>query len=282
MRELIDEFRGHLEVECGFSPNTIESYVRDLNHFDEFCGGEMPDRAGLQEFGPWLLDRGLEPSSAARSCAAVKSFLKFLKREQRIEEDLAEHVVAPKKRRPLPEVLSASECRRLLDSPVVAERFNARDRAILELLYACGARVSEICGLRLEHANLEAGHVRVFGKGSKERVVPMGQPARAAIERYLSERMPGDALFTNARGKALNRVTVWKLVKRFAAAAGIKANVYPHALRHSFATHLVQNGADLRYVQEMLGHANIGTTQIYTHVDGERLRSVHRAFHPRG
>jgi integrase/recombinase XerD len=212
----------------------------------------------------------------------VKSFLKCLKREQRIEDDLAEHVVAPKKRRPLPEVLSASECRRLLDSPAVAERFNARDRAILELLYACGARVSEVCGLRLEHANLEAGYVRVFGKGSKERVVPMGHPARAAIERYLSERMPGDALFTNARGKALHRVTVWKLVKQFAAAAGIKANVYPHALRHSFATHLVQNGADLRYVQEMLGHANIGTTQIYTHVDGERLRSVHRAFHPRG
>ncbi len=282
VREFIDEFMSVVEVEYGFSRNTRLAYGRDLAAFDRFCRGVMPGRAKLQEFGPWLRERGLHPCSVARACAAVKSFLKFLRRESHLTDDLAEHVIAPRKPHPLPHVLTTGDCRTLLDSPIVAERFSPRDRAILELLYACGARVSEVCALTFDDTNLEACTVRVFGKGAKERMVPIGESAKRAIERYLPVRTPGEAMFTSARGASLTRVTLWKMVKRFARASGLKANAYPHALRHSFATHLVQNGADLRYVQEMLGHARIGTTQIYTHVDGERLKSVHKKFHPRG
>jgi len=282
VRELIDDFVTHLQVERGCSPNTLLAYGRDLATFDEFAEGDLPDRNHIQEFGAFLRERGLQPSSIARACAAVKSFLRFCRRESRLDNDLADHVVSPKKPATLPHVLTQADVSTMLESPAVAERFGPRDRAILELLYACGARVSEVCSLQIEDAHLDAGFVRVFGKGSKERVIPVGRSAREAIERYLPVRAAGKTLFTSARGKALNRITIWKMIKLLSAVAGLKANVFPHALRHSFATHLVQNGADLRYVQEMLGHSRIATTQVYTHVDAERLRSVHKKFHPRG
>jgi len=279
----IEDFLTHLRVERGASPRTLEAYRRDLAGFAGYVAGRRGSRAIAQEFAAHLMEEDrLRAVSIARACAAVKSFLRFLRREALIDDDLADHVTSPSKPRTLPHALTSSDCGRLLDSPAVRERFSARDRAILELLYASGARVSEICALPVENVHLDASYVRLLGKGSKERVVPVGRRAIAAIEEYLRARKPGPVLFTSVRGGPLRRETVWKIVKRFAAAAGVKANVFPHALRHSFATHLVQNGADLRTVQEMLGHAMIATTQIYTFVDATRLRAVHGKFHPRG
>jgi integrase/recombinase XerD len=275
MHEKIDEFLTHLEIECGLSPNTILSYRADLSRFR----GPLT-RPAVQEHVAGLMEGGRRrASSVARAAAALRSFLKFLGRE-----DLARFVTAPKKPRLLPHPLSKDQLERLIETPGPA-RFHARDRAILELLYASGLRATEVSTLRLADLHLDAGYLRCLGKGSKERVVPIGKPAIGALREYLaSERgdSPEETVFVSARGGRLVRESIWRVLQRRKRDAGVKGRVFPHAVRHSFATHLVEGGADLRYVQEMLGHSKISTTQVYTQVDRERLKAVHRKFHPRG
>lgn len=275
MQERIDEFLGYLEIECGLSPNTILSYRRDLARFR----GPLARRAVQDHIAGLMSEGRRRASSVARAAAALRSFLKFLGRE-----DLARFVAAPRKPRLLPHPLSREQIGELIEAPGGA-RFPARDRAILELLYASGLRVSEVSALTLSDLNLDAAYLRCLGKGSKERVVPVGKPAIQALREYLStERgdVPSGHVFVSSRGGRLARESIWRILQKRKASAGVRGRVFPHAVRHSFATHLVEGGADLRYVQEMLGHAKISTTQIYTHVDRERLKAVHRKFHPRG
>jgi integrase/recombinase XerD len=275
MNDKIDEFLGYLEIECGLSRNTILAYRRDLARFK----GPLT-RQAVQEHMAGLLSGGRRrASSVARAAAALRSFLKFVGREE-----LARFVMAPKKPRLLPHPLSKDQLERLIESPGPA-RFPARDRAILELLYASGLRVSEISTLRLTDVNLDAGYLRCMGKGSKERVVPIGRPAIEALKEYFQSERGGsmeETVFVSAKGGRLVRESIWRILQKRKRDSGVKGRVFPHAIRHSFATHLVEGGADLRYVQEMLGHSKISTTQVYTQVDRERLKAVHRRFHPRG
>jgi integrase/recombinase XerD len=293
MTEDIVEFLSALEAERGASPHTRSAYARDLERFRRWAlerGIESPrglDARALEEFPPRLEELGLAPVSAARAIAAVRSFLKFLAREGRARHDLARALPVPSRRRSLPEVLSQAEAARLCASGAVGSSAPRRDRAILELFYACGTRVSELGSLRLSDVHLDACYLRCFGKGSKERIVPMGAAAVEALRAWIDGERAATAgaserLFVGRRGTPLNRATLWRIVKAAAARAGLTRRVYPHALRHSFATHLVEGGADLRYVQEMLGHASIATTQVYTHVDRSRLKGIHSRFHPRG
>lgn len=275
MRDRIEEFLTHLEVERGCSPHTREAYRRDLSFFQ----GPL-SREGIRAYFAALGRRRRRASGVARGAASLRMFLRFLGRE-----DLLRHVLPPRPARLLPDPLSREQVEALLQAPDGAGRFSARDRALVELLYACGLRASEAARLRRSDVNLEVGYVRCLGKGSKERVVPLGRPAREALAAYLAEDpgAPSEApVFRSLRGGALARQTVWRIVRKLARRAGLARRVYPHAVRHSFATHLVENGADLRYVQEMLGHAKISTTQIYTRVDQARLKAVHRRHHPRG
>ncbi len=275
MNEKIEEFLAHLQVECGMSRNTLLAYRRDLSSFR----GPLT-REGIRKHIAGLLSGRLKASSAARAVATLRSFLKFLGRE-----DLSRFITAPRKPHLLPHPLTREAVRSLAEDKT-PDRFLERDQALMELLYATGLRASELAGLKISDLHLEAGYLRCIGKGSKERVVPVGRKALAAVKTYLkarARRNPDcDSLFISAKGGKLSRETVWRIVRRRALVSGVRGRVYPHALRHSFATHLVENGADLRYVQEMLGHSTITTTQIYTHVDRERLRKVHKKFHPRG
>ncbi len=274
MQDQIDGFLSYLEVECGLARNTILAYRRDLVKFH----GPLT-RQGIQEHMSSLMGGRRRASSVARHAAALRTFLKFL-----AKDDLGRFVLSPKKPRLLPHPLSREQLERLLE-PGPPRRFTARDRALVELLYAAGLRASEIASLRMSDLHLNEGYVRCLGKGSKERVVPVGKPAVEALREYLEgERgdSPLEQVFvSNKRGK-LSRESIWRVVRRRAVRGGLRGRVFPHAIRHSFATHLVENGADLRYVQEMLGHSKISTTQVYTYVDRERLKQVHRKFHPRG
>jgi integrase/recombinase XerD len=275
MKEKIDEFLSYLEIECGLSRNTILSYGRDLRDFR----GPLT-RPGVQDFMAGLLaERRRRASSIARASAALRSFLKFLG-----HEDLARFVLAPKKPRLLPHPLDGGQVKDLLETDT-RDRLSSRDRALLELLYACGLRVSEISTLKLADINLDAGYLRCSGKGGKERIVPIGRKAIDSLGLYFAEDR-GDTdceyVFVSSKGGRLLRESIWRLVRKHAMHADVRGRVFPHALRHSFATHLVEGGADLRYVQEMLGHSKISTTQIYTQVDRKRLLAVHRKFHPRG
>jgi integrase/recombinase XerD len=275
MQDKIDEFLSYLEIECGLSRNTILSYGRDLRGF----AGPLT-RPAIQDFMSGLMTgRRRRASSIARASAALRSFLKFLGRE-----DLAQFVLAPKKPHLLPHPLDGDQVKDLLETDT-KDRLSSRDRAMLELLYACGLRVSEISTLKLNDLNLDAGYLRCFGKGAKERVVPIGRKAVDALREYLGgDRGDTDCefVFVSSKGGRLVRESIWRIVQKHARHAALRGRVYPHALRHSFATHLVEGGADLRYVQEMLGHSKISTTQIYTQVDRKRLLAVHRKFHPRG
>jgi integrase/recombinase XerD len=275
MRDKIDEFLGYLEIECGLSRNTILSYGRDLRDFK----GPLT-RPAIQDFmGGLMSGRRRRASSIARASAALRSFLKFLGRE-----DLAQFVLSPKKPHLLPHPLDAGQVRDLIETDT-KDRLTSRDRALLELLYACGLRVSELSTLKLNDLNLDAAYLRCFGKGAKERVVPMGRRAVESLRDYLGgERGNADCdyVFVSSKGGRLVRESIWRILQKHARHAGVGGRVYPHALRHSFATHLVEGGADLRYVQEMLGHSKISTTQVYTQVDRKRLLAVHRKFHPRG
>ncbi|GBD06551.1 Tyrosine recombinase XerD [bacterium HR21] len=290
----VREFAAHLRFEHGLAENTLRAYlhhVRTYSSFLQALGIEHPADAALphvEAFLRQLHELGLAASSQAQYVAALRALYRFLTLVGQTTADPTELLVLPRRQRPLPEVLSVEEVERLLQQPDVSTPRGIRDRAILEVLYGCGVRVCELCQLRLGDIFVEEGLVRVRGKGAKERLVPIGAHALEWLMQYcrrvrpLLLRRPTDRVFLNARGGALSRMAVWKIVQEAARRAGIARRVHPHTLRHSFATHLLEGGADLRAVQEMLGHASITTTQIYTHLDRFYLREVHRSFHPRG
>jgi len=294
MKALIDEFLNYLTVERGLSKNTILSYRIDLARFIKHLEGKgVTDISSVkrQEITDYLLarkDSGLSGNSVARALAAIKAMYRFLVQENLITEDVAGILESPKLVRTLPDTLSIGEVDKILMTPVGRGWMGLRDKAALELMYATGMRVSEVVDLTLENVNLDVGFVKCKGKGGKERIVPLGRKAKAAIEKYLGkvrgELLKGrsDAhLFLTRLGRRVSRQSFWKMIKRYTRLAGIKKDITPHTLRHSFATHLLERGADLRVVQEMLGHADISTTQIYTHISKERLKSIHKQFHPR-
>jgi len=291
---LVDRYLNHLLVEKGLSPHTLAAYSRDLAVFFEFAakGGiervEEMDTSLILKHLIALHAQGLGPGSRGRHLVSLRGFFRFLVQERVLEHNPARLVDLPKKGLRLPDVLSVQEVERLLEVPGEKRPEGRRDRAMLELLYAAGLRVSELISVGVYDAELEAGFVRVLGKGAKERVVPVGGPAREKIRAYLETARPAllkgktsRYLFVGRGAKPLTRQGFWKLLKKHALEAGITKNITPHTLRHSFATHLLEGGADLRAVQEMLGHADIATTQIYTHVAGTRLKEIHRKYHPR-
>ena len=289
---LADQFINHLRVERGLSKNTIEAYSRDLRRFLQFLEQKnlSPLRVTQDHVTAYMasLEGTLSIRSAARNLSALKMFFRFLVSDERIEQSPVRLLNTPKIPHKLPEVLTHEEVDLLLSKPDSSNPRGQRDKAMLELLYATGLRVSELIGLGTTGVNLEAGFVRTLGKGSKERMVPMGAKALEAVKEYLEDgrirflkgRSSG-FLFLNTRGNPLTRQGFWKIIKQYGLAAGINKRITPHSLRHSFATHLLEFGADLRSVQIMLGHADISTTQIYTHVTRERLKQVHEKHHPR-
>tara|TARA_Y100000588_G_scaffold59644_1_gene58564 strand:- start:10432 stop:11394 length:963 start_codon:yes stop_codon:yes gene_type:complete len=291
----ISGFLAWTQLERGLADNTTSSYERDLAQCACFLanGGALGwGSVEADEISAWvasLTKGGYAVSSLARKLSAVRMLARYLVAEGLRTEDFTELLVNPRKDRPLPETLSIEEVERFLDAPDTNVPLGKRDKAIFELMYGSGLRVSEICSLPMTSVDCEAGLARVFGKGSKERVVPVGKPAVQAIRNYLhggrlhlTKDGTGGELFLSMRGKGISRKMVWVLVKDYAKRAGIEKNVTPHLLRHSFATHLLMGGADVRAVQEMLGHADVGTTQIYTQVESERLLDDHASFHPRG
>jgi integrase/recombinase XerD len=291
----LEAFRDFLALESGHSANTVESYLRDLRRLGEFAasrGVRDPDRLTrslLRDFVYLLKDLGLSPASIRRGVSAIRTYYGFLVGEGRVAADPSDRLESPRRGRVLPETLSVREVETLLGALQVDQPLAWRDRALLELAYGAGLRVSELCALNLTDLLLSENLVRVFGKGGKERLVPIGRSVIGAASVYLHTMRPAldrgksrGRVFLNARGQPLSRVGAWGIVKRATERAGITKRVTPHTLRHSFATHLLEGGADLRAVQEMLGHADLSTTQIYTHVDREYLRSVHKQFHPRG
>jgi integrase/recombinase XerD len=290
----LDAFRDYLALEAGASPHTLDNYLRDVRRLVTWGadrGVTAPEAvtiAQLREFIYALKDLGLQPTTIRRQISALRTYFKFLTGEGLAVRDPTERLDAPKGWRRLPAVLSVAEVERLVAAPDADTPLGVRDRALLELCYATGARVSELVALRLQDLLFEDGLARLFGKGSKERLVPVGRRALGAAALYAREIRAGldrgrsrGVLFLNARGGPLSRVGAWGVIKAAARRAGLTKRVTPHTLRHSFATHLLEGGADLRAVQEMLGHADLATTQLYTHVDREYLRSVHRSFHPR-
>ena len=288
-------FTDYVTLEQGLSPRTIEAYQRDLARFAEFAESKAvtapPDITArlLRDYVYHLKDLGLSPASIRRNVSAVRTYFRFLTGDGIVVRDPSERLETPKRWHTLPEVLTVDEVSQILAAPTLDDALVFRDRALLELAYGAGLRVSEWITLGVRDLLLEDGLVRVFGKGSKERLVPIGRSAIGAVAVYLRELRPrlekGEGkgvLFLNARGKPLSRMGAWKILRGHVDRAGITKHVSPHTLRHSFATHLLEGGADLRAVQEMLGHVDIATTQIYTHVDREYLRQVHRSYHPRG
>jgi integrase/recombinase XerD len=288
----IDGYLAYLRDVRRMSPNTVESYARDLaalSAFAEKQGLEATDldRRMLEAFVRSLMAGGLSPRSTARAVACVRGFYKFVAVEQRHESSPADDLRAPRAWAALPKFLDLDEVDRLLAQPDVATPKGLRDKALISVLYATGLRVTELISLKLASLHLREGYLTCIGKGDKERIVPIGQEATDWVERYLAGARPKMAarsspwLFVNARGGPLSRVGFWKLLKEYGLKAGITRNISPHVLRHSFATHLLDRGADLRAIQMMLGHADLSTTQIYTHVLEARLRSVYDRFHPR-
>jgi integrase/recombinase XerD len=288
----LDQFIAHLKVERGLAPNTVQAYSRDLLRFLEFLDdlGRKPQEATQEDVLAFVgsLKKRVSTRSSARNLSAVRMFFRFLVSEGIITASPARLVESPKLPVRLPGIISPEDVERLLNEPDTAKPAGARDRAMLELLYATGLRVSELIGLRLHNLNLEAGFVRILGKGSKERVVPMGDKAKEALQEYLSGRRASllkkrtsSFVFLNSRGRPLTRQGFWKLIKQYGRSAGIRGSITPHGLRHAFASHLLEGGADLRSVQIMLGHEDISTTQIYTHVTREHLKRLHEKHHPR-
>ena len=291
---LVERFSDFLALEQGSSPRTSEAYQRDVQRLAEYAatkGASAPTDISsrlLREFVYYLKDLGLAPASIRRNVSAVRTYFRFLLADGVVVRDPSERLETPKRWRSLPDVLTVDEVLRLLAAPSLDDPLVFRDRALLELAYGAGLRVSEWITLPTRDVLFEEGLVRVFGKGSKERLVPIGRSAIGAVAMYVRELRPRlergggkGILFLNARGEPLSRMGAWKILKRYVERSGITKHVTPHTLRHSFATHLLEGGADLRAVQEMLGHADISTTQIYTHVDREYLRTVHKQFHPR-
>jgi integrase/recombinase XerD len=290
----IERFDDFLALEQGASVETSKAYKLDIERFvtyEQVKGAASPSEVGsrsLREYIYHLKDMGLAPASIRRNISAVRTYFKFLLGEGHVVRDPSERLETPKRWRTLPDVLGVDEVERLLAAPSLDERLAFRDRAMLEVAYGAGLRVSEWISLAVRDVMLQDHLVRVFGKGAKERLVPIGRRAIGAIAIYLRELRPtlerGEGkgiLFLSARGQPLSRMGAWKILRKYVDQAGITKHVSPHTLRHSFATHLLEGGADLRAVQEMLGHVDISTTQIYTHIDREYLRSVHKQFHPR-
>ena len=291
---LLERYADFLALERGSANRTQEAYARDVVRFVEFAttkGVKAPVDVTprlLREFVYHLKDLGLSPSSIRRTVSGVRSYFKFLIGDGHMVRDPSERLETPKRWRTLPEVLTVAEIQKLIAAPTMDDPLYFRDRAMLEVAYGAGLRVSEWITIGVKDALLDDGLVRVFGKGSKERLVPIGRSAIGALAIYMREHRPTleqgggkGTLFLNARGTPLSRMGAWKILQKYVKRSGITKRVYPHTLRHSFATHLLEGGADLRAVQEMLGHADISTTQIYTHVDREYLRQVHKRYHPR-
>ncbi|MEI6632157.1 MAG: site-specific tyrosine recombinase XerD [bacterium] len=294
MKELIDTFLSYLSVERGLSRNTIISYKEDLTHYMGFLASLRIDalsKTTKNEIINFMLNqknKGISANSVARRLAAIKMFYRFLARERILKTDPTSLIDSPKLWKKIPETLSLNEVEALLAQPNIKDQQGIRDRAILETFYATGMRVSEVVNLKTDNVNLEIGFLRCVGKGNKERVIPLGRKAINSLKRYLEagrkhmlKGKQSEFIFLNRSGKKISRQSLWKLIKRYAKEAKIKKPMGPHILRHSFATHLLERGADLRSVQEMLGHANISTTQIYTHISKDRLKAIHRMFHPR-
>jgi integrase/recombinase XerD len=294
MNEHLDNFLNYLTIERGLSNNTLEAYSRDLVRYVDFLTGQRIDRldrvspAVILQFMTFLKESGLSPRSRARNLAALRSFYKFMVREKFVLDNPTDQVVSPKSLTPLPKTLSPSDVESLLASPKGEAPLALRDRAMLEILYATGLRVSELVSLKLGDLQLDVGYLTAFGKRSKQRIVPLGEAAVEALLSYLRQgrssldKEGSQYLFLNRSGDGLTRQGFWKIIKRRAIEAGIQKKITPHTMRHSFATHLLENGADLRSVQAMLGHADISTTQIYTHVTRERMRQAYEKHHPRG
>lgn len=291
---LLSAWRDYLLAQRGLSPRTVDSYGQDLENFFLFreelaLGGgvsAMPDEQEIFFYLAWLRSRRNTGRTLARRLSALRAFFSFAVEEGVLKTNPAQLLENPKLPQHLPEVLNREEMERLLALPDMRDKSGRRDRCMLELLYAAGLRVSELCELSLADLDLQRGLVRVFGKGAKERLVPLHSLIQDLLEAYLRQWRPafkpsGNQLFVNRSGRALSRQYVWKMVKKYAVLAGIRRAISPHTFRHSFATHLLEGGADLRTVQLLLGHADISATEIYTHVQAERLRGVHRQFHPR-
>ena len=290
----IELFADYLALEAGHARNTVESYLRDVRRMATFSAERGIDAPGdvtpelLSELVLHLKDLGLEATSIRRQVSALRTYYRFMAGEGHVDQDPTERLQTPKRWRNLPSVLSVDEVEALLAAPNTDEPLAWRDRALLETGYATGARVSELVGLALTDLLFDDALVRIFGKGGKQRLVPIGRRALGAVSIYLHQvrteidrGRSASKVFLNARGGPLSRVGAWGIIKRAAELAGIDKRVTPHTLRHTFATHLLEGGADLRAVQEMLGHADLSTTQLYTHLDRDYLRSVHKSFHPR-
>jgi integrase/recombinase XerD len=283
----------YLASERGLAPNSLDAYRRDLQDLERFLTHQKLTllTAGADDFRAYLQSQsrqGQSTRTVARRLAAIRSLLRYLSGEGHDVSHILQQLERPKPEQALPKVLSRAQVNQLIAAPDPKSMLFSRDVAILELLYACGLRATELCTLKLRDLNLQVGCVRVLGKGMKERIVPMGQAAIEAAQRYLAECRPrlakdhSDLVFLSRSGKPLERVALWMLIERYGRKSGLLKRISPHVLRHCFATHLLGGGADLRVVQELLGHSDISTTQIYTHVDSSRLKSMHAKYHPRG
>ena len=294
MKEYIEEFINYLAVERGLANNTLMAYRRDLTKYSKFLKKSKVEKTSdisREDITKFMYDqkqKGLAANSIGRSLAAIRMFHRYFVRERVIAEDPAELIETPKMWKKVPDSLSQLEIEAMIKATKGRGWQLTRDNAIMELFYASGMRVSELVDLRTDNVNLDIGYIRCIGKGRKERIIPIGKRAREAIIKYLekvrTKLLKGnfsEALFLSRLGKKISRQSVWKLIKQYAKKANIKREIKPHTIRHSFATHLLQHGADLRSVQEMLGHSDISTTQIYTHIDKERLKTIHKQFHPR-
>lgn len=294
MKDQLLDFIQFMIVEKGLSVNTVQSYERDLKAYiayieqvEQVSSVCEVKRAHIIQFFAHLKTQGKSAKTIARHTSSIRSFHHFLMRERRCDQDPTEHLETPKSEKTLPKVLNIEEVEQLLQAADLSKASGYRDRAMIEVLYATGMRVSELIGLNTDDVNLEMGFIRCIGKGNKERIIPIGKVASQILETYIRQsrnqlkNAATNALFLNQQGKRLTRQGFWKILKALAVKAKIEKELTPHTLRHSFATHLIENGADLRAVQEMLGHADISTTQIYTHVSTKRIREVYSQFHPR-
>jgi integrase/recombinase XerD len=295
MDQMLDQFLHYLIVEKGLAKNTIEAYSHDLNRFSDYLKAKgIQDILNVGKFDvrAFLLvlkRQGLSTKTISRNLVAIRTFFKFLIQEGILEANPIEEVGSPTVAKTLPEILTLKEVEELLEQPNIKTPLGIRDRAMLEMLYATGMRVSELTWLPMNQVNLEGGYVLIYGKGSKERMVPLGSEAMKWLALYLrmargrfAKRKESNALFISRSGKGMSRQRFWRSLKEYGRRAGIRKRISPHLLRHSFASHLLERGADLRSVQIMLGHVDISTTQIYTHVTGERLKKIHQRYHPRG